>query len=206
MLVKNPLIVFNRWLREALVAEKSVEPNMFCLSTQGLDGFPNSRYVLLKEVFDGKFVFFTNYDSAKGREIARHNKVAMNFIWPTFHRQVRVQGTLPITLTQGTVTQLDGSKSDDYFLQRPLKSQIEAICSPQSQPIAMDKSDLKERVEVLTKNLEQGKAKIQRPPHWGGYVIAPLKMEFWQGDANRNHDRFLFSLEDGLWKVCRLAP
>lgn len=190
---------FSEWFKEATEVEKAVEPNMMCISTVGLDGFPNSRYVLLKEVSQGGFVFFTNYESEKAREIANLNQVALNFYWPTPNRQVRVRGS---------VTKVDVKESDEYFLQRPIKSQAGAIASRQSTAIPLDKTTLVQEVTTMADDAEAGKIKLQRPEYWGGYRVMPRYFEFWQGERNRCHDRFVYipGAVEGTWDIKRLAP
>lgn len=189
----EPIRQFQVWFDEAVDSEV-LEVNAMCLSTIGMDGFPTGRIVLLKGVDHG-FLFFTNYSSDKGKEIAANPKVALTFFWAELERQVRVTGTLE---------KVSEEESDTYYFSRPVGSQIGAWASPQSQKISSR--------EVLEKNIEELKAKfaytpITRPPHWGGYRLNPTRIEFWQGRASRLHDRICYELNsEGQWDISRLAP
>lgn len=189
----DPIRQFQAWLAEAIDSEVP-EVNAMCLSTIGLNGFPNARIVLLKEVDHG-FVFFTNYASEKGQEIADNPKASLTFFWPELERQVRVMGELE---------KVDSVLSDQYFQSRPVGSQIGAWASPQSQVITS-----REELTLRQKDFEDKFAteQITRPAHWGGYRLLPIRIEFWQGRASRLHDRICF-LKDavGDWKISRLAP
>lgn len=191
---KDPFLQFRNWLKEAIQAEV-LEVNAMCLSTISKDGFPNSRIVLLKELDKG-FVFFTNYESAKGKELTSNPKASLTFFWPEIERQVRVVGT---------VSKVSAQESDTYFLSRPYGSQLGAWASPQSQEI-----DSREVIETKQMDLQRKftKSSILRPPHWGGYRLVPHRMEFWQGRASRLHDRICYEwvMESNSWKLVRLAP
>lgn len=191
---KDPFLQFRNWLKEAIQAEV-LEVNAMCLSTISKDGFPNSRIVLLKEL-DVGFVFFTNYESAKGKELTSNPKASLTFFWPEIERQVRVVGT---------VSKVSAQESDTYFLSRPYGSQLGAWASPQSQEI-----DSREVIETKQMDLQRKftKSSILRPPHWGGYRLVPHRMEFWQGRASRLHDRICYEwvMESNSWKLVRLAP
>ncbi|MGV3586883.1 MAG: pyridoxamine 5'-phosphate oxidase [Adhaeribacter sp.] len=192
----DPLAQFNRWMQEAIAAQVE-EPTAMVLSTVNAAGQPSARVVLLKALEAGKFVFFTNYNSRKGKEIADSGKVALTFFWPALERQVRIEGQ---------VTQTNPEISDEYFASRPRGSQIGAWVSPQSQPISS-----RQELENTTANYQQqfGEDKaIPRPPHWGGYGVAPTYIEFWQGRPNRLHDRLAFSRPnpESSWQLNRLAP
>lgn len=186
---------FRRWLDEALQA-KVDEPTAMNLSTVGPDGQPSARIVLLKGLPDeAGFLFFTNYDSRKGREMAAAPKAALTFFWPALERQVRVEGS--IEKAAETV-------STAYFQSRPHGSQVGAWASPQSQPIAS-----REELEQREKDVEQrfaGQDPLPRPPHWGGYVLRPHRMEFWQGRPSRLHDRLVYEKTETGWQRSRLAP
>ena len=189
----DPLLQFRHWMEEAIQAE-ALEVNAMCLSTISKDGFPNSRIVLLKELDHG-FVFFTNYDSAKGKELAAGPKASLNFFWAEIERQVRVVGT---------IAKISEKESDTYFLSRPFSSQIGAWASPQSQEIA-DRSVIEDSQKRLEEEFNVNS--IKRPSHWGGYRLIPHRIEFWQGRPSRLHDRICYELEEGTyWKKGRLAP
>lgn len=188
----NPILQFNLWFEEAIKAEV-LEVNAMTVSTLGLDGSPNARILLLKGVDTG-FVFFTNYQSEKGKELEQHKHASLTFFWPELERQVRIRGE---------VEKITGEESDAYFFSRPLGSQIGAWVSPQSQ-VLNSREDLSIRQSEIEKQLEN-KA-MTRPPHWGGYRVKPSKIEFWQGRPSRLHDRINYELEKGEWKLVRLAP
>lgn len=163
------------------------------LSTLSLDGFPNARIVLLKEVDHG-FIFFTNYESEKGQELSQNPFAALTFFWAELERQVRVTGK---------VERISGKESDDYFFSRPVGSQIGAWTSPQSQKIGSR--------EVLDQRLKETETRfaseqISRPPFWGGFRLIPNKVEFWQGRPSRLHDRILYEAKETDWQISRLAP
>ena len=189
----EPLQQFNQWMEEALAAEV-LEANAMCLATVGSDGFPNARIVLLKGLDKG-FVFFTNYESAKGKELKAYPKASLTFFWPEIERQVRVMGT---------VSKITEQESDTYFLSRPYASQVGAWASPQSQKI-----DSREFIEQEQKNVEErfNEQSMYRPAHWGGFRLIPHRVEFWQGRPSRLHDRITYEKQtDGNWIIVRLAP
>lgn len=190
----DPFLQFGTWLKEAMQAEV-LEVNAMCLSTLGKDGFPNSRIVLLKELDHG-FVFFTNYESAKGKELESYPKASLAFFWAEIERQVRVVGT---------VSRISAEESDAYFLSRPFGSQLGAWASPQSQVIAN-----REVIEANHIELENqfSESTIVRPLHWGGYRLVPHRIEFWQGRPSRLHDRICYEKDEATtsWKLVRLAP
>ncbi|MGY6521188.1 MAG: pyridoxamine 5'-phosphate oxidase [Mongoliitalea sp.] len=190
---QNPIQQFNRWFEEALRA-KVLEANAMNLSTIGKDGFPSSRIVLLKGVDQG-FVFFTNYESSKGKELMENPKVALTFFWPELERQVRIVGR---------VAKVSSEESDEYFFSRPFSSQIGAWVSPQSKEIP-DRAFLEAREAKYSEELRP--ETIKRPPHWGGYRVSPISLEFWQGRPSRLHDRIHYTLEsDNSWTLKRIAP
>lgn len=191
-LPQNPIELFQSWLQEAMdTIEK--DANAFTLSTVASNGFPNSRVVLLKEVRKEGFVFFTNYNSQKGQEIDQNPQVSLNFFWPSLERQVRVQGL---------VEKVSEKESDAYFGTRPYKSQVGAWASEQSIVINSRNTVVKRFALFTSKYL----TRVPRPPHWGGYLVKPQKIEFWQGRNSRLHDRFVFQLNDSVWTANRLAP
>jgi pyridoxamine 5'-phosphate oxidase len=185
---------FSSWWTEA-VKSNIEEPNAMTLATASSDGLPSARIVLLKG-FDVKgFVFYTNYNSYKGQQLAENPRACLVFFWKELERQVRITGI---------VTKVSATESDEYFNIRPEGSRIGAIASPQSQVIA-NREWLELEVEQLHNKL--GSDTIKRPEHWGGYRLMPAIIEFWQGRPNRLHDRIQYSLqEDGIWKIERLAP
>lgn len=189
---KNPIIQFKSWFEEVLEAE-ALEANAMTLSTLGLDGTPNGRIVLLKEVDHG-FVFFTNYDSQKGKEIGLNPKASLTFFWPELERQIRVLGK---------IEKVSHEESDDYFFSRPLGSQIGAWTSPQSRVIS-SRSVLDENKQNVEKIFTS--EPMRRPKHWGGYRLNPHQIEFWQGRPSRLHDRICYTKNLDNWNISRLAP
>jgi pyridoxamine 5'-phosphate oxidase len=190
----NPITQFEKWFKEALNA-KVLEPNAMNLATISESGRPTSRIVLLKGIESNQFLFYTNYQSHKGKELDKRPECALNFFWPELERQVRIEG-----IAQRVGTQL----SDNYFQSRPRASQIGAWASPQSS-IIKDREILEQRVLEIEKRFE-GKSILPRPNQWGGFAITPFEIEFWQGRPNRLHDRLLFSKVDDQWRINRLAP
>lgn len=188
----NPIQQFKKWFQEAIDA-KLYEPNVMTLATSDRFGKPSARIVLLKGIDDNGFVFYTNYDSKKGHNILENPQAALVFFWPELERQVRVEGL---------VSKVDEQTSTDYFHSRPLGSQIGAAASPQSQII--NRASLEHKVEQLT--AQYADAEIPRPSHWGGYLVEPTHIEFWQGRPSRLHDRIIYDLVEGSWIINRLAP
>lgn len=191
-LPENPIQLFDSWLQEALDKIKS-DANAFTLSTVGANSFPSSRVLLLKEVNDKGFVFFTNYKSQKGKEMEVNSKVALNFFWPSLEKQVRIQGL---------VEKVSKAESDAYFHSRPYKSRVGAWASEQSSNLE-SRAILEERYLQFSKKFPDY---VPRPEYWGGYLVKSEKIEFWQGRSNRLHDRFSFRLIEGKWIAVRLAP
>jgi len=189
----NPILLFQSWLKKA-IKEDVIEPNAMQLSTINEDGFPNSRIVLLRDVSPKGFKFYTNYHSEKGRDIAHHSKVGLCFFWPEIQRQVRITGLAERT---------SGKDSDDYFASRPKASQIGAWASAQSDELET-REELERNYEKYAKQF--GDKEITRPPHWGGYLVVPEVIEFWQGRASRLHDRFKYTKTGSAWKINRLFP
>lgn len=194
-LPEDPLNLFNRWFYEVEEFGGVEEVNAMTVSSIGLDGFPKGRVVLLKKFNEEGFIFYTNYDSEKGKEITQNPKVCLSFFWHSIERQVIVKGIAEKTST---------AVSDNYFDSRPFGSKLGAMVSPQSQVIP-SREFLSSKLETLEDEL-QGK-EIKRPEHWGGYLIRPVRVEFWQGRPNRLHDRIRYTLENKIdWKIERLAP
>jgi len=190
----DPIKQFNTWWQDALEA-KIGEVNAMTLATASSDGMPSARTVLLKGFSEKGFVFFTNYNSYKGQQIAENPKACLVFFWKELERQVRVTGLIEKTSAE---------ENDSYFQSRPRASQVGAIASPQSQVIE-NREWLDDRYKKLLEQLDQ--THIQRPEHWGGYIVKPVIIEFWQGRPGRLHDRIQYTiLEDGNWKIERLAP
>lgn len=189
-----PLAQFGKWWQEAIHSEID-EANAMTLATSTPDGHPSARIVLLKSFDEDGFLFFTNYESRKGQELAQNPHVTLLFFWRELQRQVRIEGTVskaPVTI------------SNEYYNSRPLGSRIGAIASPQSKVIP-GRSFLEEQVDQLAAKYQQEAP--QRPDYWGGYVVKPQVIEFWQGRSSRLHDRILYSLTaDNSWKIERLAP
>lgn len=190
---ESPLAQFKAWFDQAKTAGV-IEPNAMVLSTLGLDGFPSSRTVLLKAADERGFSFFTNYDSKKGAEIAAHPKVTLLFPWFSLERQIHITGSLVKTSEEESLA---------YFARRPYGSQLGALASDQSDIIA-DRSVLEARLADLKAKHPEGQ--VPKPPHWGGYRLTPISFEFWQGRNNRLHDRFHYSLNEGVWEIVRLSP
>lgn len=193
--VENPVEMFRNWFTEVERSETVAEVNAMTISTIGLDGFPKSRVVLLKKYTYEGFIFYTNYESEKGLAIAANPNVCISFFWPAMERQI---------IIKGKAERIAENLSDGYFESRPRGSQLGALVSKQSAVIPS-----REHLEEKLKNLEEtyeGK-EIERPSHWGGYIVKPQEIEFWQGRANRLHDRMRYQLQtDYSWKIERLAP
>jgi len=188
----DPLRQFERWFEDALRAKLPL-PNAMTLATAGAAGAPTARIVLLKGIDGGGFVFYTNYRSRKGREIEAKSSACLLFLWSDLERQVRIEGD---------VEKVSARESDEYFVTRPLGARLSAWASEQSENVASR--------QVLEKALEAARNRHgnnpPRPPHWGGYRVLPRTIEFWQGRADRLHDRLLYERADAGWKIQRLAP
>ncbi|AJE15918.1 pyridoxamine 5'-phosphate oxidase [Stutzerimonas balearica] len=192
---QDPFVLFHQWFEQAVQTEQApVEPNAMSFATVDEQGRPHCRVLLLKALDERGFTFFTNYDSAKGAQLAHSPFAAMTFFWPALERQVRIEGR---------VEKVSAEESDAYFHVRPLGSRLGAWASPQSQVIR-DRAEL-ERLLAETEQRFLDKAP-HCPPHWGGYRLLPERMEFWQGRASRLHDRLDYRLEAGGWDRQRLAP
>jgi pyridoxamine 5'-phosphate oxidase len=186
----NAIRQFDKWWQEAL-SSNIPEVNAMTLATSSADGVPAARIVLLKAYNDNGFVFFTNYNSYKAQQIAENPRACLVFFWKELERQVRITGIIGKT---------DEKTSDDYFNSRPEMSKISAMASPQSQ-IIESRTWLENEVAKIIKS-----GSIKRPSNWGGYLVRPITIEFWQGRSNRLHDRIQYSLEGSGWKMERLAP
>lgn len=191
----SPVTQFERWLAEAVKAGVP-EPTAMTLATVGEDGRPAARIVLLKGIEAGGLLFFTNYQSRKGRELAAHPHAALLFHWVELERQVRIEGK---------VSKAPLAESDAYFASRPRSSRIGAWASPQSKEI-LDRAWLEREFLAAQERFAADPDSIPRPPHWGGYRLLPSVFEFWQGRQSRLHDRIRYRLEDEHWRIERLAP
>lgn len=185
---------FTSWWNDAL-ASKIDEVNAFTLATATTDGRPSARIVLLKGYDSNGFVFFTNYESQKGKTLAENPAACIVFFWKELERQIRIEGN---------IEKVSATESDEYFFSRPLGSQVGAWASPQSQVIE-SRDTIEKNVQALEEKFSR--SPIMRPPHWGGYRLAPKLIEFWQGRPSRLHDRLQYTLQpNGTWKIERLAP
>jgi pyridoxamine 5'-phosphate oxidase len=189
----DPIRQFAGWFEEARRAEL-LEPNAMTLATASADGAPSARIVLLKQVDERGFSFFTDYRSRKGRELEMNPRAALVFHWGELERQVRVSGT---------VSRLAREENETYFLARPRGSRLGAWTSHQSTVIGT-RNDLEERLEAMAARFEGGDVPL--PPFWGGFRVRPDSVEFWQGRADRLHDRILYRRERGGWRIERLSP
>lgn len=189
----DPIIQFGRWWDEA-VSSKIVEVNAMTLATSTKEGIPSARVVLLKGFTAEGFIFYTNYQSHKGSEIEQNPNVALVFFWKELERQVRIKGI---------AEKVSGEESDNYFTSRPEGSKIGAWASPQSQTIET-REWLETNYLIYADQFE--KQEIQRPAHWGGYIVKPQAIEFWQGRSSRLHDRIQYTKQQDNWRIDRLAP
>lgn len=188
----DPIRQFERWFEDALRARLSL-PNAMTLATVSASGAPTARAVLLKGIDRGGFVFYTNYRSRKAQELEARDAACLMFLWPDLERQVRIEGR---------AEKVAAAESDEYFASRPLGARLSAWASPQSERVASR--------GILEQSLAQARARHgeapPRPPHWGGYRLIPRAIEFWQGRADRLHDRLLYTRVDDRWRIARLAP
>jgi pyridoxamine 5'-phosphate oxidase len=192
---EDPINLFHKWFYEAEDLNAADEVNAMSVSTIGLDGFPKTRVVLLKKFNEEGFIFYTNYNSEKGKAIIKNPNVCLSFFWPTVERQIIIKGKAE--KTTATI-------SDNYFASRPDGSKLGALVSPQSEVI-LNREFLENSLIELEKEWE-GK-EIERPIHWGGFLVRPVEIEFWQGRPNRLHDRIRYQLQNEFdWKIDRLAP
>ncbi len=191
----NPFSFFEKWFQQAIKSEEK-DSNAMVLSTLSEDGSPHSRVVLLKGLEDESFVFYTNYNSQKGKDLEAQPKAALLFHWKSLERQVRIEGW---------VEKVNEATATAYFHSRPKGSQVGAHASPQSEKIA-NRAWLEERFAALDAQFQN--QEVPKPAHWGGYAVKPLKIEFWQGRSSRLHDRIVFerSNENEAWQISRLAP
>jgi pyridoxamine 5'-phosphate oxidase len=190
---QNPIAQFKTWFQQALDAQL-YEPNVMTLATASAEGVPSARIVLLKGFDEEGFVFYTNYESHKGRELQENPRAALVFFWAELERQVRIEGT---------VSKVDPAVSTAYFHSRPHGSQIGAMVSPQSQVIK-SRTELENHIVILKEKYDG--QEVPRPAHWGGYVVKPSTIEFWQGRPSRLHDRIRYKFIEGTWIIDRLAP
>ncbi len=192
---EDPINLFHRWFYEVKDFNGDEEVNAMTVSTIGFDGFPKSRVVLLKKYSEEGFIFYTNYDSEKGKAILKNPNICLSFFWHSLERQVIIKG-----IAQKTSSLV----SDNYFASRPDGSKLGAIVSDQSQVIP-NRNFLENKLQDLEKEYKDGV--ITRPENWGGFLVSPIEIEFWQGRPNRLHDRIRYKLhEDYNWKIERLAP
>ncbi len=190
----NPFTQFGNWYNQALGADL-IEPTGMTLATAGKNGVPSARVVLLKGYDERGFVFFTNYESPKGRELAENPNVCLNFFWAKLERQIRINGV---------ASKVAHEESETYFKSRPIGSQMGAWASRQSS-VLRNREELVERLQQVMARYPDGQVPL--PPHWGGYRVVPSLFEFWQGRPNRLHDRFLYTkAQSGVWKLERLSP
>ncbi len=190
---QDPIKLFKSWMQMAK-EHNILDANAFVLSTVSAENTPSSRVVLLREIHDAQFIFYTNYNSQKGREIAENTKVALNFFWPSLHRQVRVGGSCQ---------KISEQKSTQYFDSRPKGSKIGAWASNQSQPLS-SRGQLEAEHEKISS--KYANILVPRPAHWGGYAVQPDYIEFWLGRPSRLHDRILYTKKADGFHMQRLAP
>ncbi|EGD34306.1 pyridoxamine 5'-phosphate oxidase [Capnocytophaga sp. oral taxon 338] len=194
-LKENPMEQFQQWFFQTQQSNTEREPNAMSVSTIGLDGFPKTRIVLLKKYTDEGFIFYTNYNSEKGKAIIANPNICLSFFWPVLERQI---------IIKGVAEKLAENLSNGYFESRPRGSQLGSIISAQSEVIP-SREYLQEKLNSLEKEME-GKP-LKRPTHWGGFLVRPISLEFWQGRPNRLHDRVRYTLEEDYdWKIERLSP
>ena len=191
-LPKEPIKLFQIWFEELCNSKSVLEPNAMTLSTVGNENKPRNRVVLLKKFSEKGFVFYTNYKSKKGIDINNNPNVSISFFWPSFERQV---------IIEGICSKITNKESDKYFYSRPIDSQIGAIISDQSSEIPN-----RDYIENKFDSFKSDNTEILRPLNWGGYIINPINIEFWQGRKNRLHDRILYYKNNNSWVFKRLSP
>ncbi len=192
-MASEPITQFKKWFDE-IVSDES-EPTAMTVATVDESGMPDARVVLLKGIEEEKFIFYTHYDSSKGRELAKNPKVALNFFWINSVRQVKIRGI---------IQKVSAEASDTYFASRPRNSQLSAVASHQSQ-VLENRAILENQIIKLTKRYGNNEP-ILRPKQWGGYAVSPVEVEFWQGRDNRLHDRIRYRKEKMHWVLERLSP
>lgn len=190
----DPMALFAEWFQQAQTQANLPDPTAFTLATVGENQQPHQRIVLLKQIDDGGFVFFSNYQSQKAQDLAKNPLASMHFAWLSLERQVKIEGR---------VEQIDTEQSNSYFASRPRGSQLGALVSQQSQPIS-SRDELEARYHQLSADYDG--RDIPKPEHWGGYRVIPTLFEFWQGGRYRLHDRFSYQRSDASWQVTRLQP
>lgn len=190
---KNPLLQFSTWFEEAVNAQL-LDPYAMLISTVDEVGQPHSRVVYLRNISEEGMIFYTNYNSQKGKNISASNKIAITFFWVELERQIRIEGT---------VEKVTEELSDKYFAARPRESQIGAWASNQSETIK-SREELEDNVKFFTEKYKD--TTVPRPPHWGGYLVKPVKFEFWQGRPSRLHDRLVYTKNNNDWVISRVAP
>lgn len=189
----NPFLQFSVWFEEAVNAQL-LDPYAMLISTVDEIGLPHSRVVYLRNISDEGMVFYTNYNSQKGKNISASNKIAITFFWVELERQIRIEGT---------VKKVSEELSDKYFAARPRESQLGAWASNQSETIK-NRAELEENLKHFTEKFKG--VDVPRPPHWGGYIVEPTKFEFWQGRPSRLHDRLIYTKNNNKWVISRIAP
>jgi pyridoxamine 5'-phosphate oxidase len=192
LIINNPMDLFEKWFQQAKESNL-LDYNAFVLSTVSKEGQPSSRVVLLKSYNKNGFVFFTNYESRKGRELSENPKASMLFFWPQLEKQIRVQGT---------TEKISPEESYEYFKTRPYTSRVGAWASKQSEPLSSRFHLLREVATIMMKNPNE----VPLPPFWGGYRLIPNEIEFWRGRPSRLHDRFQYQQEVNGWQIKRLYP
>jgi pyridoxamine 5'-phosphate oxidase len=190
---KNPIEQFQIWFEEAVNAQL-LDPYAMSITTVNIDGQPSTRVVYMRGIKEGGFIFYTNYNSKKGEALKNNNFVSLNFFWGELDRQIRIEGE---------VIKVSDEDSDAYFAQRPRESKIGAWASEQSEEIK-DRAELEKKVAYFTEKFKD--KDVPRPPHWGGYLVKPNNIEFWQGRPNRLHDRIVFTKSGSVWLKSRLSP
>jgi pyridoxamine 5'-phosphate oxidase len=192
--LENPIFQFEKWFNEAMNAHID-DVNAMTLATVDENNIPHARIVLLKGIEQNQFVFFTNYQSQKAKDLLQNKHASLLFHWKELQRQVRIEGT---------VVKISAEASTAYFHSRPKESQLGAWASHQSQPLENREILEKRMIDLL---LQYENLEVPKPPHWGGFALRPTKIEFWQGRSNRLHDRLLFTLEnENVWQMIRLNP
>ncbi|MBX2959455.1 MAG: pyridoxamine 5'-phosphate oxidase [Flavobacteriales bacterium] len=190
---ENPFLQFSVWFEEAVNAQL-LDPYAMLISTVDEIGQPHSRVVYLRNISNEGMVFYTNYNSQKGKNISASNKIAITFFWVELERQIRIEGT---------VKKVREELSDKYFAARPRESQLGAWASNQSETIK-NRAELEEKLKQFTEKFKG--VDVPRPPHWGGYIVEPTKFEFWQGRPSRLHDRLIYIKNNSDWVISRIAP